>query len=135
MKKIAYFFINGYVLDKKKTRKNDKDILNIEDKYILDVWNYGVSRDYEKAKKYAISDIKTTALGEENILPHSFVAILKIELSDKNYKTIEDDYMLADFDIFEYIERNTNNIIYSGYFTEDLIYTENFIKYKEKNYE
>ena len=43
--------------------------------------------------------------------------------------------MLADFDIFEHIERNTNNIIYSGYFTEDLIYTENFIKYKEKNYE
>ena len=32
MKKIAYFFINGYVLDKKKIRKNDKDILNIEDK-------------------------------------------------------------------------------------------------------
>ena len=51
MKKIAYFFINGYVLDKKKIRKNDKDILNIEDKYILDVWNYGVSRDYEKVKK------------------------------------------------------------------------------------
>lgn len=135
MKKIAYFFINGYVLDKKKIRKNDKDILNIEDKYILDVWNYGVSRDYEKLKKYAISDIKTTALGEENILPNSFVVILKIELSDKNYKTIEDDYMLADFDIFEHIERNTNNIIYSGYFTEDLIYIENFIKYKEKNYE
>ena len=40
--------------------------------------------------------------------------------------------MLADFDIFEYIERNTNNIIYSGYFTENLSYTENFIKYKEK---
>ena len=68
--------------------------------------------------------------GNKKIIPNTYVAILEIELRTKDYNSIDEESLLADFDIFQKIEDSDYKLIYSGMFDKDEKFIENFISYK-----
>lgn len=128
MKK-GYFFINGRLLDK-DTIIEDCYEVELDYKYKYEVENFGVSRDFEHCKFIAVNDVMTDFKGNKKIIPNTYVAILEIELRTKDYNSIDEESLLADFDIFQKIEDSDYKLIYSGMFDKDEKFIENFISYK-----
>jgi len=128
MKK-GYFFVNGRLLDK-DTIIEDCYEIELDYKYKYEVENFGVSRDFEHCKYNAINDVITDFKGNQQIVPNTYVAILEIELRTKDYNSIDEESLLADFDIFKKIEDSDYKLIYSGMFDKDEKFIENFISYK-----
>ena len=128
MKK-GYFFVNGRLLDK-DTIIEDCYEVELDYKYKYEVENFGVSRDFEHCKYNAINDVMTDFKGNKKIIPNTYVAILEIELRTKDYNSIDEESLLADFDIFQKIEDSDYKLVYSGMFDKDEKFIENFISYK-----
>ena len=128
MKK-GYFFVNGRLLDK-NTIIEDCYEIELDYKYKYEVENFGVSRDFEHCKYNAINDVITDFKGNQQIVPNTYVAILEIELRTKDYNSIDEESLLADFDIFQKIEDTDYKLMYSGMFDRDGKFIENFISYK-----
>ncbi|MBQ4583803.1 MAG: hypothetical protein IJA94_02825 [Bacilli bacterium] len=128
MKK-GYFFVNGRLLDK-DTIIEDCYEVELDYKYKYEVENFGVSRDFEHCKYNAINDVMTDFKGNKKIIPNTYVAILEIELRTKDYNSIDEESLLADFDIFQKIEDSDYKLVYSGMFDKDEKFVENFISYK-----
>lgn len=128
MKK-GYFFVNGRLLDK-DTIIEDCYEIELDYKYKYEVENFGVSRDFEHCKFIAVNDVMTDFKGNKKIIPNTYVAILEIELRTKDYNSIDEESLLADFDIFQKIEDSDYKLIYSGMFDKDEKFIENFISYK-----
>lgn len=128
MKK-GYFFVNGRLLDK-DTIIEDCYEIELDYKYKYEVENFGVSRDFEHCKYNAINDVMTDFKGNKKIIPNTYVAILEIELRTKDYNSIDEESLLADFDIFQKIEDSDYKLVYSGMFDKEEKFVENFISYK-----
>ena len=128
MKK-GYFFVNGRLLDK-DTIIEDCYEVELDYRYKYEVENFGVSRDFEHCKFIAVNDVMTDFKGNKKIIPNTYVAILEIELRTKDYNSIDEESLLADFDIFKKIEDSDYKLIYSGMFDKDEKFIENFISYK-----
>ena len=128
MKK-GYFFVNGRLLDK-DTIIEDCYEIELDYKYKYEVEDFGVSRDFEHCKFIAVNDVMTDFKGNKKIIPNTYVAILEIELRTKDYNSIDEESLLADFDIFQKIEDSDYKLIYSGMFDKDEKFIENFISYK-----
>ena len=128
MKK-GYFFVNGRLLDK-DTIIEDCYEVELDYRYKYEVENFGVSRDFEHCKYNAINDVMKDFKGNKKIIPNTYVAILEIELRTKDYNSIDEESLLADFDIFKKIEDSDYKLIYSGMFDKDEKFIENFISYK-----
>lgn len=128
MKK-GYFFVNGRLLDK-DTIIEDCYEVELDYRYKYEVENFGVSRDFEHCKYNAINDVMTDFKGNKKIIPNTYVAILEIELRTKDYNSIDEESLLADFDIFQKIEDSDYKLVYSGMFDKDEKFVENFISYK-----
>lgn len=125
----GYFYVNGKLL-KKDSRVKDDYILNLDYKYNYEVYNFGVSKNFDKCKYFALNDVITDTKGNRKIIPNTYICIFEIELSSKDYKTIDDDSLLAEFDILKKIKESDKKIIYSGMFDEQENYIENFITCK-----
>ena len=104
--------------------------VELDYKYKYEVENFGVSRDFEHCKYNAVNDVMTDFKGNKKIIPNTYVAILEIELRTKDYNSIDEESLLADFDIFQKIEDSDYKLIYSGMFDKDEKFIENFISYK-----
>ncbi|MDO5557803.1 MAG: hypothetical protein Q4G05_06180 [Clostridia bacterium] len=125
--KTAYFYINGSLLN--SGDKYDQDnVLELDKQYIYEINNYGVSKKLDKCKYGAICDAFTTVKGERNIVANSYVAIFEINISNAEFKTIDEEIMLADFDILDFIKNKSKKLIYSGMFNKDKKFVEDFIK-------
>lgn len=122
----AYFYINGLLLN---TNCNIEgcEALNLDNQYIYEVNNFGVAKDFDKCKYGAICDVFTDPKGNRKIMENSYVAIFEIEISKEEYKTIDSQIMIADFDILDKIKDNLNNLIYSCMFDNNSDLKENFI--------
>jgi len=126
----AYFYVNGKLLDK-NTKIDDGYEIELDYKYKYDIENFGVSRYFNNCKYSAINDIITDINGNRKIIPNTYVAILEIEVGLRDYKSIDEDSLLADFDILERIKNSDYRLIYSGMFDEEENFIENFITYNK----
>lgn len=124
MKK-AYFYINGVLLNSSNYKEDE--VIIIKNKYICEINNFGVSKTFDKCKYGAICDVFTNYNGIREIIDNSYVIVFEIEIPNSDYKTIDDEIMLADFDILEIIKNNTDKIFYNGMFDTDKNFIENFI--------
>jgi len=125
MKK-AYFFINGFLFDKSVNIKNET-IIELDNKNIYQVENFGVRKNFNDCKNGAFLDLIVDSSGVHNIIENSYIAIFEIELNESDYESIYEPCNLADFDILKYIMQNQNKLIYSAKFDEDKNIVENFI--------
>lgn len=125
----GYFYVNGRLLNKEDKIK-DKYILNLDYKYNYEVYNFGVSKDFEKCKYAALNDVITDTKGNRKIIPNTYVAILEINLGSKDFNSIDEKSLLADFDIFKKILNSNYKLVYSCMFDSDENFIENFIQYK-----
>lgn len=125
----GYFFVNGKLLDRNTVFKKD-EIINLDYKYDYEIYNFGVSKNFDKCKYGALNDIITDTKGNRKILPNTYIAVLEITLRDSDYKKINDDCFLADFDILNKIRNSDSKLLYSAMFDERENFIENFITYK-----
>lgn len=130
MQKRAYFFVNGNLLKKDVRSKYNKYKLNLDNKYDYEVYNFGVSKNFDSCKSGALKDVVTDVKGNREIMANTYVAIFKIGLNSSEYKSIDEDSMLASFDILDKILKTNSKLIYSCMFDEDKNLIENFIDTK-----
>lgn len=126
MKK-AYFFINGFLL-KENSTKNKDDVICLDNQYIYQIENFGVSKNFDTCVFGAIYDLLEDENEEPKIIPNSYVAIFEIDVSEKEYDSIYEICNIADFDILKTIKDNQNNLVYSVMFNDDKMPIENFIR-------
>lgn len=125
----GYFFINGKLLDK-DSKIDNENILNLDFKYKYEIYNFGVAKDFETCKYGAVNDVMTDTKGNRKIIPMSYVAVLEIKLKDKDYASIDNESLLADFDIVEKIRNADYKLVYSAMFDNKEKLIEDFITYK-----
>lgn len=126
MKK-AYFFINGF-LTKNKFEKDKDEVIDLDNQYIYQIENFGVSKNFDSCVFDAILDLVETDNEDANIIPNSYVAVFEINVTEKDYCTIDESCNLADFDILQFIKDNQEKVVYSVMFDNDGNQVENFIK-------
>ena len=122
----AYFYINGLLLNNNCCIEN-YETLKLDNQYIYEVNNFGVTKDFDKCKYGALLDLITDTNDNREIIENSYIAIFEIELSKQEYETIENEIMIADFDILDKIKKNLFNLIYSCMFDSNTDLKENFI--------
>ena len=76
MKK-TYFFINGFLL-KENSTKNKDDVICLDNQYIYQIENFGVSKNFDTCVFGAIYDLLEDENEEPKIIPNSYVAIFEI---------------------------------------------------------
>lgn len=128
MKK-GYFFVNGKLLDRNTVFKKE-EIINLDYKYDYEIYNYGVSKNFDKCKYGALNDVITDTKGNRKIIPNTYIAVLEIALRDGDFKKIDDDCFLAEFDILNKIRNSNSKLLYSAMFDERENFIENFITFK-----
>ncbi len=126
MKK-AYFYVNGNIR-KKDSIKNKNELLKLDSRNDYEIYNFGVSTNFEDCKQEGLKDVITDTKGNRHIVRNSYVVVLEISLIDKDYFSIDDNCFLADFDILKKIKKPNTKIVYSAKFDKDLNFVENFIK-------
>jgi len=126
MNKKAYFFVNGILLSKDNPLINEVDKIDLDDKYLYGVWNFGVDTDLKNCKYGALKDLTTTSIDYQNIIPNSYVSIFEIELEEEDYKNIIKNGN-SKLEIFEKITNNKNKLIYSGMYDNNCNFIENFV--------
>lgn len=77
-----------------------------------------------------MNDVITDTKRNRKIVPNTYVAILEINLGSKDFNSIDEKSLLADFDIFKKILNSNYKLVYSGMFDDDENFIENFIQYK-----
>lgn len=125
----GYFFVNGKLLDRNTVFKKD-EIINLDYKYDYEIYNYGVSKNFDKCKYGALNDVITDTKGNRKIIPNTYIAVLEITLRDGDFKKIDDDCFLAEFDILNKIRNSNSKLLYSAMFDERENFIENFITLK-----
>lgn len=128
MKK-GYFFVNGKLFDRNTVFKKD-EIINLDYKYDYEIYNFGVCKNFDKCKYGALNDVITDTKGNRKIIPNTYVAILEITLRDGDFKKIDDDNFLAEFDILNKIKNSNSKLLYSAMFDERENFIEDFITFK-----
>ena len=126
MLKKAYFFVNGNLLKRNNYIEREYK-LDFDYKYNYEIYNFGVSKNFDRCKHGALNDVITDTKGNRKIIPNTYVAILEIPLKEKDYNTIDDVTLLADFDILKKIKNSMIKLVYSGMFDSNEKYIENFI--------
>ena len=129
MLKKAYFFVNGQLL-KRSYENKDNDKLDFDFKYDYEIYNFGVSKNFDSCKYGALNDVITDTNGNRKIIPNTYIAILEIELKENDYNSIDDNTLLADFDILRKIKNSISKLVYSGMFDNKESFIENFIEMK-----
>ena len=130
----AYIFINGMVIPKTLTKKNEADWIDLDEQFSYELCNYGISKKFENCKQGAIEDITKTPLGNLNIIPNSYIGIFEVDLDLEEYDSIDDNSFLADFDILEKVNKNKDKLIFSAMYDSKKNYVENFINQKNMEY-
>ena len=120
--KSAYFFINGK-LKEFDAKVNDPYIINFDEEYNYEIYNFGVSKYFDECKKFGLLDLITDTNKNKIIFNNTYIVILKIQLTDTEFNSIDDYSLLADFDILEKIKNSDSELIYSAKFDN-----ENFIE-------
>ncbi len=134
MQNKAYFFVNGNLFKKEDNLKDsnidDEYILNLDSKYNYEVYNFGVSRNFNDCKIGALKDVVTDVSGNRMIIPNTYVAIFEIALNESEYQNIDEESMLAEFDILDKIKNLESKIAYNCMFDKNKNLIENFIDIK-----
>lgn len=128
MKK-GYFFVNGKLLDRNTVFKKE-EIINLDYKYDYEIYNFGVCKNFDKCKYGALNDVITDTKGNRKIKPNTYIAVLEIALRDSDFRKIDDECFLAEFDILNKIRTSNSKLLYSAMFDEKEKFIENFITFK-----